>query len=211
MLGELIAGATNTLALALAAWIIGLPIGLVLGVVGFVKESTRPLLRGVVIVFSTLPLLVVLFWLHYPFQTVLAVVWPPMVTSIIVLSLFVVVGSSDIFLQKLIAVDRVYSESIKVLGLSSRTYVRTALFPASWHMSIPQLLTLAIFTIQSTMFCSLIGVEELFRVTLRLNAVHLKPVELFLIMGAFYVCLCLPLFLTAARLRARYSREAELA
>lgn len=211
MFQELIAGAANTLYLAIVAWAIGLPIGIVLAVLSFMSKPMRSFLRPVVVGFSTLPLLVVLFWLHYPLQTAFSVVWPPMLTSIVALSLFVAISSSGIILQRLIAVDRTYAESIKVLGLDWQSYVKTALFPASWQTSIPQLLTLAIITIQSTMFCSLIGVEELFRVTLRLNSIYLKPVELFLTMGAFYVCLCLPLFLAAARLRARFAEEPELA
>lgn len=211
MTSEFLSGATTTLVLAIFAWIVGLPVGASLAALAFGTPRLRWLLQLTSVVFATVPLLAILFWLHYPVQSVLQVVWSPFATSTFLLSMYVAASTGGILLDRLEAVDRKYSDTIRVLGLTQWDHVVHALYPAAWFASIPRLLSLAIATLQATMFCSLIGVEELFRVTLRLNATYLRPVELFLAMGAFYLVLSLPFYLLAKRLSRELSAEPDLA
>jgi polar amino acid transport system permease protein len=197
MAQDLFYGISVTVSLFLWAWLIGMPVALLIAVSAFLRPSARILVKAFAIFFTVTPLLAILFWLHYPAQSTLDIVVPPYNTAVLVLTLFVIAGVSDILLVSMIETNIRYRDAIKVLGVRWGRYLRKVLLPVSVVTSLPRLLTLAIVTIHATMFTSLIGVEELFRVTQRLNSLYLKPVELFSVMAFGYLVICLPLYALA--------------
>lgn len=205
MWGELAVGVGNTVTLFLASWVLGGALGIALGVLGF----SSPFARGVVVfnqvAFGAIPLLAVLFWVHYPLQMMLGVVWPPFQTAIIVLSVFVMGGVGAVVMHSLKQVDDRFAEVRSVLGIPTRDYILRVLAPNAAILMSPRILILVVNSIHVTMFASLIGVEELFRVIQRLNAEYLRPVELFTLMGGLYALICVPLFVAGMVLDRKVS------
>lgn len=200
---ELAAGAVHTLGLFAVAWICGLPLGLGAAFAAFFGILSPRFLKLVSFGFAAIPLLVVLFWVHYPLQAILDVVWPAALTASAVLVVFVAVSTADALFDSFKLSDARFGEMATVLGLQSQVYARRILVPNGLQIALPRLLIAAVSTIHLTMFASLIGVEELFRVTLRLNAQYLKPVELFSSMALFYIVLCGPLYMLAMLTRQK--------
>lgn len=207
MLRDLLVGAGNTILLVVISWAIGLPLGLGLSFVALAFPSQRVLLRMVAISLSVVPLLAILFWLHYPLQSLLDTVWSPNITSTALLSAFVTFLIGDIVADEMINIKRDLIETARVLGIPNHLFISKVVFPASIQGSLPRLLTLAISSVHITMFMSLIGVEELFRVSQRLNAQLLKPVEVFSIMALIYALICLPLYFLARQLKRGIDRN----
>jgi len=194
MLAELLHGTATTLFLFLIGWSIGLPTGLGLALLSVSLVDIRALVRGLAVFLSVVPLLALLFWLHYPLQTMLRVVIPPFITAAGLLCVFILFSVADIVGRELITTKARMGEPAQVLGIPHSVFLQQIVLRASLERSLPRLLTLAIASIHLTMFASLIGVEELFRATQHVNASMLKPVQVFSLMAAIYALLCLPLF-----------------
>lgn len=206
---ELLIGLRNTMALFAIGWCFGGLAGAALGVAAFSNQSVRPVVVLSQIILGAVPMLAVLFWVHYPLQTMLGVVWPPFSTASVVLSLFIMGGVAAAVMESLRQVDVRFAEVRLVLGISTREYLARVLIPNATVLMSPRLLILIVNSIHVTMFASLIGVEELFRVIQRLNAEYLRPVELFTLMAVLYAVLCVPLFVAGIVLDRKVSSRVQ--
>src|SRR5436305_11805307 len=104
MLSEMSAGALNTLLIAFVSWAIGLPTGIALSFLMLLYPQRRIFLREGSVFLSVVPFLAILFWVHYPLQTLLGVVWPPMFTSIALLSVYLAFMVGDIIAGEMVAI-----------------------------------------------------------------------------------------------------------
>lgn len=86
-----------TLQLSVIIWSVGLVLGGMLGLAGshFPKGIGFPS-RGVSFVLGSVPLLVFLFWLHYPAQAMFEVVIDPFYTAAFTLTIINIFGVADI-------------------------------------------------------------------------------------------------------------------
>lgn len=200
VIAELAVGLEKTISLTLGAWLVGGPLGIVLSFFCVISPSWRSVVRLGAVFLSVVPFLAILFWIHYPLQEVLAVVWPPVLSTGALLCVYVTVLVGEIVGEEMRRIERRLLEAGKVLGIPVILFYRRVVFAASIEASLPRLLALVITSIHLTMFASLIGVEELFRVTQRLNAEFLKPVELFTAMAGVYAIVCIPLHIAAGKI-----------
>lgn len=207
MFTEFLYGAFKTLTLASTAWVLGLPIGVIISFASLRYYKYRIYLSVLSVLLTVVPFLAILFWFHYPLQNILDVVWPPYFTSSFLLSLFVAVISGEIIAEEMRKTKVSFIDSADVLGIKSGAFIKKVIFPTAIQNALPRLLNLLVVSIHMTMFASLIGVEELFRVTLRVNSEYLQPVKIFSIMGGVYASICLPLYFLAHRLNKRLKRE----
>jgi len=194
MLIEFLYGTGNTLLLAGIAWVVGLPLGILLSFKSLQNRIISIYLNRSAIVLTIIPFLAVLYWLHYPLQEILDVVWPPFFTSSMFLTIFIMLTTGEIIASQMRNLKSDYIDAANVLGLSIQNFIRKIVYPSALRNSLPRLINLSVVSIHMTMFSSLIGVEELFRVSLRINADILDPVRVFSIMGAIYASICLPLY-----------------
>jgi polar amino acid transport system permease protein len=194
---QLIYGVSITLLMAVGAWLIGIVPALAVARLTATNDSYLKCVKGLANLFVVLPFLALLFWVHYPLQESLHVVWNPLYTSIGLLSLYVFFAISSMLADELRLARVEHQHVAAVLGITLKNLTDKVLFPLALSRSVPQMLNVSIASVHMTMFGSLIGVEELFRVTLRLNASLLKPIELFTIMAFVYAAVCLPLYLFA--------------
>lgn len=207
MFRNLLAGASNTIFLVTISWAIGLPLGIAWAFLSLNFPQQRIFLRALSVSFSVIPLLAILFWVHYPLQSLLDTVWSPNITSTALLSAFVTIIIADIMAEEMLRTKSNLIETARVLGIPNHMFISKVVFPSSIQGSLPRLLTLAISSVHITMFMSLIGVEELFRVSQRLNAQLLRPVEVFSVMALIYALICLPLYFFASRFKRRIERD----
>jgi polar amino acid transport system permease protein len=113
------------------------------------------------------------------------------------LSVYIAILSGEIFSEEMRKLKETYGNAADVLGLKRSYFIKKIIFPAASLNVLPRMLNLGIVSIHMTMFASLIGVEELFRVSLRLNAEYLQPIEIFTFMALLYAAICLPLYFLA--------------
>jgi ABC-type amino acid transport system permease subunit len=95
----------------------------------------------------------------------------------------------------------------RVCGLSKIQAIRYISLPLVLRQITPALLTLAVAALQNTLFASLISVNEVFRVSQRINAEIYQPVQVYTALAVVFLAICLPLHGLASILRHRFSRD----
>lgn len=201
-------GLVVTIQIALIVWTSGLVLGFLLGALAAGYPSTYGrLVSTSSFLLSGLPLLVLLFWLHYPLQSLLEVVIDPFYTAAFALSLVNVFGVADIVKGALNDFPAQYDLAARVAGLTPRETLLHIKTPILLRQLIPVLLTSQVTMLQATLFASLISVDEIFRVAQRINAVVYKPVEIYTALGFFFLLVCLPVNGLALWLKRRFTRN----
>lgn len=200
-------GITVTLQLAAIAWVVGLFLG---GAVGYISRNSNigsRVIHSLSFVLASIPVLAILFWVHYPLQYNLRASIDPFFTTASVLAIINVSLVASIVRRSAKLVPRQYLDSARLYGVSKFSTFWRIEMPLLLRASVSELLTLQVVILHMTLFGSLISVNELFRVAQRINALEYKPVELYTIVGGFYLLISAPLNLVAAEARRRYQRD----
>lgn len=194
--------------LALIVWGAGLVIGTILGifsakfryVVGIPSRVFSFILSGI-------PVLVYLFWAHYPMQALMGVVINPFFTSAVVLSTINIFSVSDLIRNHMFDFPEQYNIAAKVCGLTTRTTILRIQLPIILRQVIPPLLLQQVVMLHSTLFASLISVEEIFRVAQRVNSIEYKPIHIYTALALLFIIISLPVNGLAIWLRKRFTRN----
>ena len=204
----LLAGLLVTLELSLSVWVIGIILGTFFGYLGskFKVEIGFPS-RFISFILSGIPMLVLLFWLHYPLQAILHININPFYTAIFALSVVNTFAVADLVRSALNNFPSQYSLSAKMCGLTQRDTFLKIEMPIILRQIIPTLLSIQVNMLQLTLFASLISVEEIFRVAQRINSLIYKPIEIYSALAFFFLIICLPLNGLASWLRVRFTRD----
>lgn len=203
-----VSGLTVTFELAAITWLVGLILGTAVGALAhrWGKIVGLPL-RVVAFILSGIPFLVLLYWAHFPLQTMLNVVIDPFVTASVVLSCLNIVIVAEVLRSALDDFRQEYTVAARVCGMTYAETLRYVQLPQVVRQSLPTLLAVQVLMLQSTLFASLISVEEVFRVAQRINSAVYKPVEIYSALGFFFLALCAPLYVLAFWLRQRFTRD----
>ncbi len=201
-------GLLVTLKLCLIIWVTGIICGSIVGIAG----AKWPIKIGwpsriVSFLISGVPVLVFLFWLHYPLQAMLDINIDPFITSFITLSIINIFLVGDLVRTVISDFPKQYLVAARVCGLSNQDIVLKIQFPIVLRQILPSLLSIQVNMLQLTLFASLIGVPEIFRVTQGINAMIYRPIEIYTSLAVFFLMICLPLNGLAIWLRYRFTRD----
>lgn len=201
-------GLTVTLQLCAIVWSIGILLGAALGLAGarwrlWVGFPSRT----ISFVLGSVPLLVFLFWLHYPAQAMFNVVIDPFYTAAFTFSLLNIFGVADLVRGALADFPQQYLIAARVTGLTSRQTIFRIQLPLILREILPGLMLLQIAMLHMTLFASLISVEEIFRVAQRINAQIYRPIEIYTALGVFFLAVCLPVNAAAWWMKTRFTRN----
>jgi ABC-type amino acid transport system permease subunit len=203
-----LAGLKVTAGLCAIIWSAGLVLGTALGVAAaeFRREIGWPM-RGFGFVLAGTPVLVFLFWLHYPLQTMLHTVIDPFYTASFALSVLNIFAVGEIVRVAVREFPEQYRIAARVSGMTRLQTFRHIEAPIILRQVIPGLLTTEVAMLQMTLFASLISVEEIFRVAQRINAIIYRPVEIYTALAVFFLAICLPMNGLALYLQRRFTRD----
>ena len=204
----LIKGLGVTVKLALIIWLAGISAGTILGILAArLRIAVGVPMRVVAFFLSGIPVLVMLYWAHYPLQVLLKAVINPFYTAAAVLTVINMFTVADLIFTHLRDFPEEYKIAAKVCGLTPKETVLRIQLPLILRQVIPALLPIQVAMLQSTLFASLISVEEIFRVCQRINSIVYKPVEIYTALGLLFIITCLPINGFAFWLRARFTRN----
>lgn len=197
-----------TLKLCLVIWPIGIIAGVTLGAagarwklaVGIPSKVTSFILSGI-------PVLVFLFWLHYPLQALLRIVIDPFYTAAGTLTIINMLLVAELIRGVLSDFPSQYVMAARVCGLSNRDTFWHIQLPIVVRQVLPGLLMIQVNMLQATLFASLISVDEIFRVAQRINSEVYRPVEIYSALAIFFLLVCLPMHGLAYWLRVRFTRD----
>ena len=200
----LVAGIRTTLELWFIIALAGLVIGTFVGwdaarsgCLGWIEVIGRWLV-------SVVPALVLIMWIYYPFQALLRVEIPPFWSCALALG---ILNASSVAVAIRSSWNSIPIE-IRLLGPMYGATRKTTFFlveaPILLRLSLPALLTIQIAMLHATLLGSFIGVDEILKVTGRINAIEYQPIELYTILAAIFVLLCIPLTIVAGWLARKY-------
>ena len=201
-------GLSVTLRLAIYVWLWGIGIGTCLGILSSKYPRFVGIPKAVVaFVLSGVPVLVFLFWAHYPVQAMLGVVVNPFVTAVVVLAVINTFAVASIIKSGLDDFPEQYISAAKVCGLSGWTTFTRIQLPIVLRQTIPALLPLEIGMLHATLFASLISVDEVFRIAQRVNSVEYKPIQIYSALAILFLGVSLPVNGLALWLRHHFTRN----
>jgi polar amino acid transport system permease protein len=201
-------GLITTFQLAAIIWSCGLAIGGLLGSLG--AKWTRAVgipCRIISFSLSGVPILVFLFWLHYPLQSLLGVVIDPFITAALTLSIINIFAVADVIRGVLLDFPAQYVIAGRVCGMTPVQILQHIQLPIVLRQTVPVLLIIQVNMLQATLFASLISVPEIFRVAQQINSQIYKPVEIYTALGIVFLAICLPINGLALWLKAKYTRD----
>lgn len=205
---DFLVGLTVTLKLCLLVWGIGLLFGFLIGYAGSkFKYSVGLPSKIISFILGGIPVLVFLFWLHYPFQFWLGVVIDGFYTAVVALSVINTFLVADIVRTALNNFPNQYILAGEVCGLDKKTIYREIQLPIIIRQILPGILFTQVAMLQSTLFASLISVEEIFRVCQRINSSIYKPVEIYSALAILFLLICLPINGIGYWIKRKYSRD----
>ena len=201
-------GLLTTLKLCLIVWFAGFVVGTLLGILG----SKFKLMIGVPskiisFILSGTPVLVFLFWVHYPLQTMLNIIIDPFYTTAMTISIINIFAVAEIVRNSIAELPQQYIEAAKVYGISSKKRLVKIELPIIFRFVLPSFLILQVNMLHLTLFGSLISVDEIFRTCQRVNAQIYQPIEIYTALGIFFILVCLPLNSLAYWLKIKFSRD----
>lgn len=197
-----------TAKLCFVIWPTGIILGTLLGsAAARWKLAVGIPMRAASFILSSIPVLVFLFWMHYPAQSLLGLVVDPFYTAAATLAIVNTFMVSDLVRSALNDFPKHFVVVARGCGLTPRqTFLRIQL-PIMLRQVLPSLLVIQVVMLQATLFASLISVDEIFRVAQRVNSQVYRPVEIYTALAVFYLLACAPLHALAAWLKVRFTRD----
>lgn len=203
-----LSGLGETARLTLIVWIAGLFVGAAIGILAAAFQLAIGVpLRVLVFALSGVPILVFLYWAYYPLQVILGVTISPFITAAGVLSFMNILAVAELLRSHIVDFPTQYEVAARVCGLGKRTFIFRIQIPLLLRQVLPALLPLQIVMLHSTLFASLISVEEIFRVSQRINSLEYKPVQIYTALAVLFLIVSLPVNATAIWLRIRFTRD----
>lgn len=201
-------GLLVTTQLCLVIWTIGIICGSILGILGSIFCKTIGfLIKLFNFLFSSIPVLVLLFWFHYPAQSIFSVNVNPFVTTVFTLGLINIFAIADIILVSIRDFPKNYLKTAQLTGLSKLKTIQYIQMPLILRSVIPSILSTQIYILQATLFASLISVDEVFRTAQRINSQIYRPVEIYSVLAILFVLICVPANGFAIYLRHKYKNS----
>ncbi|MBP6926252.1 MAG: ABC transporter permease subunit [Candidatus Pacebacteria bacterium] len=202
----LLQGFLTTLKLLGCIILIGIPLGTFLGVMGgrYSLELGK-IIKGARFITKVIPVLVLLFWLHYPLQGLLGVVIDPFWTTVIALGLINTIAVASIVLTELQLLPKSYKEAGITLGMSSKQIIKHIELPLLMRRMLPQLLLVQASMLEYTLFASLISVPELFKTAQAINAMIYQPVAIYSLLVLFFLIILAPFHLFISWVQKKYT------
>jgi His/Glu/Gln/Arg/opine family amino acid ABC transporter permease subunit len=206
--GAFIDGLYVTLQLCLIIWFFGLAIGIFLGVIATNYPKSIGVPTKIFSFFlSGIPILVFLFWLHYPAQSILNIVINPFYTAAFAITLFNIVAVSDVIKEGIANLPKQFVEVARLCNINQKKQFLGIKLPLIFRHVLPSLLVIQVNMLHMTLFASLISVEEIFRVSQRINSLEYQPIEIYTALGLFFLLVSLPINGLAIYLKYKFNRN----
>lgn len=186
---------------------VGIVVGVLLGWAAGKNKECERLFKIVAFILSGIPVLILLVWMHYPLQMLLGVVIDPFYTALFTFTIVNTIGVAGLIHKAVVNFPKQYLIAAKINGLTAKqTFLKIEL-PLLFFSALPGILLLQVVMLHTTLFASLISVDEIFTVVQRVNTQVYKPIELYTILGLFFLVISLPINGLAVYLKKKFSRE----
>lgn len=205
---QLLQGAVMTMYLATFSSIVGLMLGILLAIV---IRSGHPIAKytalSYVEFFRNTPLLVQLIWIHFVLPLATGINTSPLASGLIALTLNVTAYFCEIARAGINSVPKGQWEAASALGLHWFAAWRQVILPQALRVMIPPLANMVINIFKATAILSILAVDDLMRVAIRISNSTFKPVEMITAAALIYLVMGSILAFGADALESKYGPE----
>ncbi len=186
----LMQGALVTMTLAAGATFIGLVLGLVMGIASCKKLAVpgiKHAIKGYVLLMQGTPVFVQVLLFYYALPDLLGLNLSPFSAGMIALGLNAAAYNAEIIRGGINAIPSGQWDAAYSLGYSSRATLTAIILPQAARIVLPSLTNELAVLIKETAVISVIGVLELTKVGMNLNAHVLDPLMIYGIIALIYL------------------------
>jgi len=171
------------------------------------NKRVKTIIDLVYIIFISIPVIVLLFWFHYPLQIILNITISPIITTIVTLSIINILGIYKIIYKKIKYIKEKYSNFSSIIGINTKNIRKKIEYPLLFRKSIDEVLSYQINILHMTLFASLISVNDIFRVAHQINASTYKSIEIYTLIGIIFLLISLSINLLIIYLKKKYNYD----
>lgn len=201
-------GLLTTLWMAAVAFVLAIPGGLLLA---FGRLRGGWLVNLPVMAFVDLmrftPLLVQAVWIHFALPVLTGASMSATQSGLLALTLHVSAYVCDIMRAGITAIPPGQWEAATALGLRRRPAFLKVILPQVWPLVLPALANVAVSTFKLTAILGILAIDDLMKVTNRINNIVFRPVEIYTSVALIYLACGLVLTAVATWVERRYGTE----
>jgi polar amino acid transport system permease protein len=184
----LLSGLETTLFLSVAGLLGGLALG---GLIAIGISARRRWLmfpvRAIVELLRSTPLLMQAIWVQFAMPALLGFTLAPTQSALLALTLNVAAYASEVIRAGVQSVGQGQVEAARALALPAWLVWAKVILPQALRTVLPPLTSMAISTIKASAILSILAVNDLMRVVMRINGLTYRPVELFTAAALIYL------------------------
>ena len=204
----LLEGAVVTMALSMAGILIGMPLGLGLALVRWIRVPVlSPLVALYVSVLRATPLVTLVLLVFFGAPT-LGLPIDAVPAAILTLTLNTSAFNCEIWRAGLIDFPRAQLDAARAFGMSTPLAFRRIMLPQVWRTCLPALVNEMTLLIKGSPAIAVIGVVDITRAAVRIGAQTYEPLPPFLAATLLYVLLVLVLVRVQRSIEAAIGQEA---
>jgi polar amino acid transport system permease protein len=205
-LPALLRGFWNTLLLGIMSIAIGVPAGMVVGVIRlYAPKPVRLLMVGYIDIMRAMPMLVMLILIYYalPFVGIRLSSWA---SAVLAFSIVMAAYSAEVFRSGIEGVPRGQFEAAAALGLPFLLTLRKVILPQAIRIVIPPTTSNCVSMFKDTSLASTVALPELLKEASNAQALYANPSPL---IGAalVYIVFLWPMVRLVSVLEQRYKAE----
>lgn len=202
----LLTGLSYTLGIAIASFLAGNALGLLLTFLGMLQNPwVRRIVRGYISFLRGVPALVLLFLLYFglPYQL------PALTAAIICFSLTSSAFIGEIYRGSIAGVDRGQWDAAYALGLSFSKTLRLIILPQAFRISVPALSNVAMDLLKGTSLVAMITIPDIFQKAKIVGGRTFDYMSMYVLVAIIYWLLCIGIEALQHRLEKRFADRFE--
>ncbi|MEK5333037.1 MULTISPECIES: amino acid ABC transporter permease [unclassified Lysinibacillus] len=195
-----------TLSVTICSLVLGSIVGLI---IAFFNMSKIKVLKYFAAVYLAIirgtPMIVQIFILYFGISSFLTL--PSFWAGVLALAVHNGAYISEIFRGAIQSIDRGQMEAARSLGMSQTLGMRRVILPQAMRRAIPPLGNQFIILLKESALVAYIGMSDLWSTTLAIAGANYRPLETYMVTGAFYLILVLAFTFIFNRMEKRLNLQ----
>jgi len=195
-----------TLSVTVCSLVLGSIVGLI---IAFFNMSKIKVLNYFAVVYLAIirgtPMIVQIFILYFGISSFLTL--PSFWAGVLALAVHNGAYISEIFRGAIQSIDRGQMEAARSLGMSQSLGMRRVILPQALRRAIPPLGNQFIILLKESALVAYIGMSDLWSTTLAIAGANYRPLETYMVTGAFYLVLVLAFTFIFNRMEKRLNLQ----
>lgn len=204
----LLNGLKVTFFLCLHVWIIGIIGGCLIAFLDsflFNRKFKLGLSNLFSIVILGIPILILLYWINYPFQSIFNIDIEPFYVAVIALSILNVAMVANVINEAISNIPDSIIDLSRYCGISKLEDFFLIKIPLILRQSMGSIVLVQLSMLHNSIFSSLVNVQDILWQAKNINSIEHKPIEVFSTLVIFFLLVSIPIILLGNFLKEKFA------